>query len=473
MTRMSKKMRSGSMLLETAQEQESEHAEPDSSQDKKRQRPSNPFKIPDDKELMTIHEKMKESKDEKSRLYGSPRENFRSLTKVDATPISAEEKALDALIPPPDSSQNKEGLRDFIAQKREIFLAQLAIDTKREELQRLERLEREEEANLKAKEDEIDQFREQFRAFLESDGQATMEARKSAENKSKDRLKVSMQIKQVSSQISTLRNEIAHQDEKLQECQDYQQFLESLTPPDWRKRHPPPEMYFTDPQQLLTIIVSLEEQNMFLIRHCQEAEEAVERYRTKFNKLLEERDGSMTEMMQNREEKQKELQATQEKNQQYKVEGEFRYGNELSESELSELQTAIIQFHEVLGFDAASSNDIAMMLRRIENKMEELIQKLERLDQVTVKALALEKEHLRREQQRTFTQENAKQQQMEKMRKAVAQANKPIKRKTGRPLYERMVPKKGKSRQEEEEKARALKAEQAADEELLFGQIWD
>ena len=36
-------------------------------------------------------------------------------------------------------------MRDFIRQKREIFLAQLAIDTKREELQRLDQLEKNEE----------------------------------------------------------------------------------------------------------------------------------------------------------------------------------------------------------------------------------------------------------------------------------------------------------------------------------------
>ena len=446
------------------------------SQSRKKLRPPNPFRIPEDKETFQMHDIMHDStkKGRSSLLSGitSGRENFRHITKVKANPISAEQKALDALIPPPDSSQNQEGLRQFIQQKREIFLAQLAIDTKREELQRLERLEREEESAIKAKEAEINLFKTQFANFIESDGQVTMQARASAEKKSNERLEVSMKIKQVSSQISTLRNEIAHQDEKLQECQEYQQFLESLTPADWKKKHPG-EMYFKDPQQLITIIVSLEEQNMFLIRHCQEAEETVERYRQKFNEMLESRDGAMTEMMQNKKEKEKELQSTLQKNAQYKVEGDFHYGNELSEEDYKQLQQEIIQFHEALGFDAASTNDIPMMLRRIERRMVELTQKLETFDRATVIQLAIEKERVRREEKRSKDQAKKSKEQIEKVKKAIELANKPIERKMGRPLYERIVPKKGHSRQEEEDRAKREKAEKEADEQLLFGQIWD
>ena len=77
----------------------------------------------------------------------------------------------------PSANQVQDGLRDFIQQKREIFLEQIAIDTKKEELQRLAQLEREEEENLKVKEAEVNLFRDQFRTFLESDGKTTMEAR--------------------------------------------------------------------------------------------------------------------------------------------------------------------------------------------------------------------------------------------------------------------------------------------------------
>jgi hypothetical protein len=37
-----------------------------------------------------------------------------------------------------------------------------------------------------------------------------------------------------------------------------------------------PELYFTDPQQLLDIFAELEEQNLSLIQNSQETEEALE-----------------------------------------------------------------------------------------------------------------------------------------------------------------------------------------------------
>ncbi|EAX99644.1 hypothetical protein TVAG_091110 [Trichomonas vaginalis G3] len=461
--------------LETADEVSSGPESAESVEKHMYTRPANPFRIPEDKEEFALHDQMRASSNKaRSRLLDvkSVRENFRHLTQVSTQPITAEEKALDQLIPPPDSSKNREGLKEFISQKREIFLAQLAIDTKQEELQRLEKLEKEEESALKAKAAEINLFKTQFANFIESDGKATMDAGKAAEKKAKERLEVSMKIKQVSGQISTLRNEIAHQDEKLTECQQYEQFLESLTPPEWRKTHPG-EMYFKDPDQLINIIASLEEQNMFLIRHCQEAEEAVERYRTKFNELLESREGGLKQMATNKEEKERELQVTREKNGQYKIDSEFKYGNELGDEEYNQIQQDIINFHKSLGFDVSSSNDIAMMLRRIENRMEELIMRLEKFEQSTVKSLALEKERERRDLKRTKDQEEKQRGQAEKVKKAIELANKPIERKLGRPLVERIIPKKGQSRQEEEDKARQEKLEKEADEQLLFGQIWD
>ncbi|KAH0791967.1 coiled-coil domain-containing protein [Histomonas meleagridis] len=387
--------------------------------------------------------------------------------------MSEEMKTLNQLILSPDSNQVQEGIQDFIQQKREIFLSQLAIDTKLQELERLDQIERNEEEHLKAKEAEIKLFRDQFNAFLENDSKATMEARQAAEIKSKQCIEVSMQIKQISSQISALRSEIAHSDEKLQECQSYKAFLESLTPASWRKEHPFPEMYFKDPQQLLTILKSLEEQNMFLIRHCQEAEEAVERCRQQFNALLESRDESITAMMDAKSNKEKELTEIKERNEQYKVNNEFSHGNEINEDQLHELQRSITEFHSELGFDASSINDTVTMLRRIEEKMEEITKKLSSVDPMVLKKYAQEKEKIRRNQERTEKNIRDKEEQEMKAKRAIELAMKPIKRRNGRPLLERTMPKRQQSREKREERMKQKVAQQKADEELLYGMIWD
>lgn len=476
-------MNAQSQILETTQEAISQRSDT-SSMDAKTSRHKNPFKVPDDQEYFRM-------KNAKRKINANERRALSEMQLYKNAPdVSQLTQFRRTHIKPPstcssrndnlsntgivqESSQGQENMQNFIHQKREIFLAQLAIDTKKEELQRLDRIEREKESSLKAKEGEIDLFRDQFRNFLANDGKSTMESRQAAENRAKQRIDVSMQIKQVSSQISALRNEIAHHEEKLKECIEYKNFLESLIPQDWRNSHPPSEMYFKDPRQLLDIMISLEEQNMFLIRHCQEAEEAVERYRTKFNNLLESRDGSITEMLDKKAKKKQELQDMNERNEQYKVTGEFKHGNELSRNELKELQTAISKFHKQLGFETTASPDSPTMLRRIERKMEEVTAILSKMDEKRLKELTVEKELNRRNEERQQKNELEKKEQEEKTNRALALAMMPIKRKTGRPLLERMVPVKEQSREKKEEAARLKRMQEMADSDLLYGPIWD
>ena len=466
-------------FLETAHEVNSGRS--NSSTDDRRQRPRNPFKIPDEQEYFAMKGEKKRQNEidrramQDSHLYkrsgtSFSRQNYPSQVHSKKTTANISERSRSRS--GTDSNQINDCLRDFIRQKREIFVAQLAIDTKREELERLEQIEQEEEQSLRAKEAEINLFRDQFRSFLANDGKATMEARHAAEVKSKERIEISLQIKQVSTQIAALRNEIAHHDEKLQECQAYKDFLEALTPKDWKEEHPG-EMYFKDPKQLMNIMISLEEQNMFLIRHCQEAEDAVERYRVKFNNLLESRDGSITEMLQKKDKKKQELNELIEKNEQYKVTRDFKHGNELSPQEMKELQDAISKFHKKLGFENTASPDASSMLKRIEMKMEEVMINLSKLDEAQLKQLTQEKELKRRNEERQQKNEKERKEQEEKTNKALALAMMPIKKKTGRPLVERVIPVKTQSREKLEEEARLRKLQELADAELLYGPIWD
>lgn len=443
----------------------------------------NPFKVPETTDYFRIRDEEKEERElKKARIQMTPlsqrglesrRANLRRQCQPQPAKPAAEESALAKIILSPQRGRTKEGLRDFISQKREIFLAQLAIDTKREELQRLERLEIEEKKQLKEKEAEINLFRTQFNNFLENDGKMTMMARQEAENKAKERIELSLQIKTISAQISALRNEIAHQDERLQECQEYKQFLNMLTPEDWKKTHRKDEMYFKEPEQLLTIIQTLEEQNMFLIHHCQDAEEAVERYRAKFGKLLDQRDGHITEMTERFKEASESLRRHQEKNESYFSKKEFKTGAELTEKESASLHEKIASFYQTLGYDSSSSTDTSAMLLRIEETLQQLIKDLKLIQPELVRKKAQEKDSQRREKQRLERQAETKRKENEKRMKTLREAKQPIKYKTGRPLVPRHIPKRGISKQEAEEQQRLMEQEAQKDQELLFGEIWD
>ena len=443
---------------------------------------NNPFRIPSDNEIFAIRDRLRNQRaTERQTMQNTaqylrgvarPRETFRHLTELPPPKGNAEEEALAQLILSPDSSERSEGLRDFIDQKREIFLEQLSIETKREELQRLERLEREEAASLAAKEAEINMFREQFRAFLEADTKSTTEARRAAEEKSKQRLEVALKIKQVSTEISTLRNDIAHLEDKFQECEGYREFIEGLTPPEWREKHPLPEMYFKEPEQLIDIMQSLEDQNLFLMQHCQYAEEVLQRFKDQFDKLLEERDGSMESMVEKRKESQQTLQAMRDRNDMYKVSGDFRHGNEFSESEHAELLAEIEKFHQEIGYETGSA-DKQTMLKRIEDKMEELVQDLEKKDRTVVAKLFAEKVHKRMENERAEEEAKKQKEQEEKQQRALHLATMPIKKKNGRPVVPRMIPQKMESREKREEQMRIEAEQKQADKYMLYGPIWD
>jgi hypothetical protein len=395
------------------------------------------------------------------------------MAKVDSAPISAEERALARLVQAPRDPSVTKDLDEFVDQQREIFAAQLAIDARREELKRLAELEREEEETLRTKEVEINLFRDQFRSFLEADAKATMIAREEADAKAQQRMEVSAAIRSISQQILSLKRDISRHREGVRSCKEFRDFLETLTPEGWHESHPFPAMYFTDPAQLLEMLRSLEEHNMFLMRHCQEADDALDRHRRRFNALLTARDETLAEKETHKNARAAELNDQLRHNEMYRSAGEIRYGNEIPEPELAELQAAVSQLHSELGFDPATSKDIPTMLRRIERKMEEMEGKLGGIDSAILREGAQRKEVRRRDDERTEKSAREKKELEEKAQRAIQQAMKPIKRKTGRPLVERIVPPKPETREKREETMRRRQEQERRDADLLYGPVWD
>jgi hypothetical protein len=356
--------------------------------------------------------------------------------------------------------------------KREIYLSAIQINAKQEELRRLERLEHDEEQRLIEREGELGRFRDQFYGFLERDGRNTMEIRAAADVKCQSRMALLAEMKEISSQNTVLRAGIARATERLEQCQTYKSFLEELTPRDWRARHPFPERYFRTPDQLLDILRALEEHTMFLISHCEEAEETFQRCRYQFNQMMGERDGSITEMEEKKAQKRVERDELEAQTEWYQHTGGFRFGNELPEADLAELQDAIKHFHNECGFDT-TVNDTAAMLTRIENLLEELMMKLENVDPQLLKQRVAAKAASRREQERNEKNIREKKEQEEKAQKTIQLAMMPIKKRTGRPLMERTAPRKGASREKREEAMKLKQQRDEADAALLFGPVWD
>eukprot|EP00798_Chlamydomonas_sp_ICE-L_P004936 gene4936-34707_t len=154
----------------------------------------NPFHIPGDDEIFRHREEERIQKEETRRLVMNQtvdekttfasrmqatttkeaRELLRELregrnrSRQEAATVAASSSA-------PERRKEKENMADFIAKKREIFLLQMSLDTKRSEIKKLEERSRQREEALKKSEQMLEEDALRFDAFLkENDEKLSM-----------------------------------------------------------------------------------------------------------------------------------------------------------------------------------------------------------------------------------------------------------------------------------------------------------
>jgi hypothetical protein len=141
------------------------------------------------------------------------------------------------------------------------------------------------------------------------------------------------------------------------------------------------EFYFTDPQQLLDIFLELEEQNLSLIQNSQDTEEALEEMKQTINKtkikmereteMLKKQIQSLNDEIRREVEKETELKIKAS----YFAYGEFK--QEEQDKHLAELNKKVEDVYiNCIGSNEANITTL-QMLTNIENKLEELFQKIE------------------------------------------------------------------------------------------------
>jgi hypothetical protein len=344
-----------------------------------------------------------------------------------ATPPQTKEVKTPVILSP-EQYQAKACVRDFILVKRAMFQTELGVEMKKEQIKRLSKIEQEEEAIINEKTKEIDNFEEQFQQFLNDDQRNTQELREATENKNQMRVDLTSQIKKISSDIYEMRSAITSYEEKKKEYQKYKDFLDELIPSEWKQSHEPNEMFFKEPSQLLNIMETLEQDNLFLLRNCQEAEQFVQSCKEQFNHLLDNKDLIVDQKRNKLNEKKKELDQSVCFHKSVITNAKFIYGNEIHTHEFQMLLKSIKEVHESLGYQ--SGPNIILMLTRIEESLERSIKFINSCDQNNIMDLAIQMDKQRREEERINNQELNQQKQTEKFLKSIEAANLPIGRKT-------------------------------------------
>ncbi len=131
----------------------------------------------------------------------------------------------------------KENMTEFIAKKREMFLVQMSLDTKREEIRKLEEKAQMKEEALQRSEQMLEEDAMRFDAFLKENDKKAHDAIKRAEEESKRKQEKTQEIKRLTQQIQALSSEMSKHRESLEDCMRYKQFLDMLTPPEWFVKH--------------------------------------------------------------------------------------------------------------------------------------------------------------------------------------------------------------------------------------------
>lgn len=129
--------------------------------------------------------------------------------------------------------QEKENMAEFIAKKREMFLVQMSLDTKREEIRKLEEKAQMKEEALKKSEQMLEEDAIRFDTFLKENDKKAHEAIKRAERETKMKNEKVQEIKRLNQQIQLVTSDMSKHKETLEDCLKYKAFLDSLTPQDW------------------------------------------------------------------------------------------------------------------------------------------------------------------------------------------------------------------------------------------------
>ncbi|WIA44028.1 hypothetical protein OEZ86_010400 [Tetradesmus obliquus] len=215
---------------------------------------NNPFTIPADEDIFRLQDEQRAerraAKDASAALsvvdkstFASRQQalftdtikaGFREVMRADAQAVGVGDGSLAAVacagVP---HRVERENIKDFLAKKRETFLVQMSLDTKRAEIRKLEERARQREEALKKSEAMLEEDGLRFDAFLKENDEKVQEAIKRADTEAKAKQDKALEIKRLNAAIAGLRSELNKQEEALEDCRRYKEFLDSVTPKEW------------------------------------------------------------------------------------------------------------------------------------------------------------------------------------------------------------------------------------------------
>ncbi|XP_026534030.1 cilia- and flagella-associated protein 100 [Notechis scutatus] len=216
-----------------------------------------------------------------------------------------------------------------------------------------------------------------------------------------------------------------------------------------------PELYFTDPHQLLQLFTELEEQNLSLIQNSQETEETLDELRHTLENTRNKMDREIEQLkmlavtLQANIVKEEETAADLELKARVFSFGEYKA--DVQDKMLVSLHRKVLEvYRRCIGENEANLGTL-QMLTVIEHQLDDLLECLERVPPGKIEQAEKAKEKERRMRMREEKIRQQRQLQEERLQRALARAQADVKKKTGRRLIFRSEPPAFKEKEDEDQ----------------------
>jgi hypothetical protein len=401
----------------------------------------------------------------------SERELIRSLTLVERTErqhpctpnyvtrssqraIAPRADLSDSKHPPASPREHSRRLTEFIAEKREIFIFQLQIDRKRDEIKRVYDSISQAETDLIEQEADLEKTALEFKIRSTELSCQLSTATREVEASRRRHAEANQRLRRLRASVDMAKSEIAKNEATLEALTEMNAFLHAISPDD----RADPLTVFTRADQLIGEFDRLESSNLRIYEHLMHYQELIDRSRGALAARLAENEGRLAVMADK-------LAHVPEIGQ---VEV-LTSSTEAQDSELARLGAVIEQLYGRC-FKKTSLLVPLQQLASIEMRMDEMFLQLEKVSPQFIREKQIIRDKERRERQRIERQEKQDREQRLKVAQAIERANKPIKKREGRPLVPRVGPVK--SEKKNDAKLEAIRREQARVEALLYGELF-
>ncbi|XP_059582331.1 coiled-coil domain-containing protein 38 isoform X1 [Alligator mississippiensis] len=408
---------------------------------------------------------------------------------------------------------NKQSVRNFINERKEIFRLQYAITVKQGTIEELERTALQKEKEFRVAEEKLKEDAIAFEEFLKANDGSSANAAKIVAQEKKSKEQAAGELKSALNELRVVQRQIAEAEVCLNDYLYYEAFLMKLSPKEWQdeqnakkkkarveKLHKPqcgplpskklsgsnlalpefqsiltnrkmssprydneknftdyecflddlncdmePEIYFSDPKQLLEIFTDLEEQNLALIRDTEDLAEIRDDIKQTTKSIKLKIDEKVNILLAQKETLEAACLREEEKSAELALRAKmFSFGEfnpEVQDKTLHMLRKKIEEVYRVSSGEMETTHISAIeMLRQIENRVEELCDIIETIPKETIEAIEKTKRKERRQRLREEKAKEAKKIQEERLKCSLQRAIAEPKKKVGRPLVYRSKP---------------------------------